>query len=51
MSHFNHSVNIIVAYFDLVNLDIWVPISTPSMLGNKYFLTIIDDHDRFYGYI
>jgi hypothetical protein len=33
--------------FDLVHMDIWGPLSVPSMLGYKYFLTIVDDKSRF----
>jgi hypothetical protein len=33
--------------FDLIHMDIWGPISVPSMLGFKYFLTIVDDKSRF----
>lgn len=32
--------------FDLLHVDIWVPLSIPSLHGHKYFLTIIDDHTR-----
>ncbi|MCH80835.1 retrovirus-related Pol polyprotein from transposon TNT 1-94 [Trifolium medium] len=28
-------------------MDIWGPLSIPSMLGYKYFLTIVDDKSRF----
>lgn len=27
-------------------MDIWGPVSTPSIQGHKYFLTIVDDHSR-----
>ncbi|CAL0331539.1 unnamed protein product [Lupinus luteus] len=33
--------------FDLIHIDIWGPISTPSTFGHKYFLTIVDDKSRF----
>jgi len=33
--------------FDLIHMDIWGPLSIPSMLGYKYFLTIVDDKSRF----
>ena len=32
--------------FDLVQVDIWGPYSTPSLNGSKYFLTLVDDHNR-----
>ncbi|XP_058751321.1 uncharacterized protein LOC131624360 [Vicia villosa] len=32
--------------FDLIHMDIWGPISNPSINGHKYFLTIVDDHSR-----
>jgi hypothetical protein len=28
-------------------MDIWGPLAIPSMLGFKYFLTIVDDRSRF----
>lgn len=34
--------------FDLVDVDIWGPLSISSLHGNKYFLTIVDDHTRCY---
>jgi hypothetical protein len=33
--------------FELIHFDIWGPISTASILGHIYFLTILDDHSRF----
>jgi len=33
--------------FDLIDVDIWGSCSSISMNGNKYFLTIVDDHTRF----
>ncbi|CAJ2666297.1 unnamed protein product [Trifolium pratense] len=33
--------------FDLVHMDIWGPLAIPSMLGFKYFLTVVDDRSRF----
>jgi hypothetical protein len=33
--------------FDLVHMDIWGPLSIPSISGFKYFLTIVDDKSRF----
>jgi hypothetical protein len=32
--------------FDLVHMDIWGPLSIPSMSGHRYFLTIVDDKSR-----
>lgn len=45
---FYNSVTKSFNYFDIVHMDIWGPIPTPSMLGHKYFLTIADDYNRFY---
>ena len=42
---FTHS-NISLSCFDLVHADIWGPYSTPSLNGSKYFLTLVDDHNR-----
>lgn len=36
-----------LGYFDLIHMDIWDHIPTPSMLGHKYLITIIDDHNIF----
>jgi len=33
--------------FDLIHMDKWGSLSIPSMLGYKYFLTIVDDKSRF----
>jgi len=33
--------------FELIHFDIWRPISTASIHGHRYFLTILDDHSRF----
>lgn len=32
-------------------MDIWGPISIPSMFGHKYFLTIVDDFTRRYTWL
>jgi hypothetical protein len=33
--------------FNILHADLWGPFSTISMLGHKYFLTLVDDHFRF----
>lgn len=33
--------------FDLLHMDLWGPISIPSIQGHQYFLTIVADHCRF----
>lgn len=33
--------------FDILHADLWGPFSTISMLGHKYFLTLVNDHSRF----
>jgi hypothetical protein len=38
-----HSAHI----FDLIHYDIWDPFSSPSSNGSKFFLTIVNDHNRF----
>lgn len=43
---FNNSKNCSTKCFDLVHMDIQGQLSTPSMLGFCYFLTITDDHSR-----
>ena len=42
ISHTNASNN-----FELIHFDIWGPISTASIHGHRYFLTILDDYSRF----
>jgi len=32
---------------ELIHFNIWRPISIPSIHGHMYFLTILDDHNRF----
>jgi hypothetical protein len=44
---FHNSNHISSHNFDLVHMDIWGPLSIPSMLGFRYFLTIVDDRSRF----
>ncbi|KAK2359287.1 hypothetical protein QL285_084673 [Trifolium repens] len=44
---FPHSQHISKSVFDIVHIDIWGPIATPSMLGYRYFLTVVDDKSRF----
>lgn len=44
---FAHSTTKSVAIFDLIHADIWGPLSTPSISGHKYFLTLVDDYSRF----
>jgi len=33
--------------FDVVHVDIWGSCAMTSMNGDRYFLTIVDDHSRF----
>ncbi|KAE9592424.1 putative RNA-directed DNA polymerase [Lupinus albus] len=33
--------------FDLLHVDIWGPYAVPSIFGQKYFLTLVDDYSRF----
>jgi hypothetical protein len=44
---FNISQSIAKTNFELLHLDIWGPLSTTSIHGHIYFLTIVDDHSRF----
>ena len=44
--HFTHSSSISLSCFDLVYVDIWGPYSVPSLNGSRYFLTLVDDHNR-----
>ncbi|XP_019192727.1 PREDICTED: uncharacterized protein LOC109187024 [Ipomoea nil] len=32
--------------FDLVHIDIWGPFHVATIYGHKYFLTLVDDHNR-----
>jgi len=36
-----------VQSFELLHIDIWGPCSVVSMLGHKFFLTIVDDFTRY----
>jgi transposase InsO family protein len=44
---FQHSSNRALYCYDLLHVDIWGPISTKSINGHSYFLTIVDDYSRF----
>jgi hypothetical protein len=44
---FNTSHSIAKTNFELLHFDIWGPLSTTSIHGHRYFLTILDDHSRF----
>ncbi|PNY16454.1 flavonol sulfotransferase-like protein [Trifolium pratense] len=44
---FATSSSVSKAVFDLVHMDIWGPLSIPSMSGYKYFLTVVDDKSRY----
>jgi hypothetical protein len=44
---FNTSHSIAKTNFELLHFDIWGPLSTASIHGHRYFLTILDDHSRF----
>ena len=43
---FPKSTSVSLACFDLIHVDIWGPYSAPSLNGSKYFLTLVDDHNR-----
>ncbi|XP_073223517.1 uncharacterized protein [Cicer arietinum] len=44
---FPNSTIIADCCFDLIHMDIWGPFSMPSILGYKYFLTVVDDKSHF----
>jgi len=44
---FSSSISHASANFELIHFDIWGPISTISVHGHRYFLTILDDRNRF----
>ena len=44
---FPDSITISSQCFDLLHMDIWGPYAHPSLLGHKYFLTIVDDKSRY----
>ncbi|KAK2416966.1 putative mitochondrial protein [Trifolium repens] len=44
---FQQSLNKALHCYDLLHVDIWGPISTKSINGHSYFLTIVDDFSRF----
>ena len=43
---FSSSVTATHKPFELVHMDIWGPLATPSLHGHKYFLTMVDDFTR-----
>ena len=43
---FPHSTSISLSCFDLIYADFSGPYSTPSLNGSRYFLTLVDDHNR-----
>jgi hypothetical protein len=43
---YNVSESIAEKPFDLIHMDIWGPLSSPSISGHKYFLTVVDDRTR-----
>jgi hypothetical protein len=43
---FTHSSHISKHNFDLIHMDIWGPVSIPSLIGYKYFLIVVDDKSR-----
>lgn len=45
--HYHSSKSIASHKFELLHIDIWGPLAIPYIHGQKYFLTIIDDHTRF----
>jgi len=44
---FSSSLSHASTNFELIHFDIWGPISTVSVHVHRYFLTILDDHNRF----
>jgi hypothetical protein len=44
---FSHSITNSLSPFELLHADVWGPYSTTSLLGHKYFLTLVDDYSRF----
>ena len=42
--HFHNHVSEFA--FDLIHFDIWGPYAVPTIVGHKYFLTIVDDCTR-----
>lgn len=43
---FARSNNIAEKLFDLIHIDLWGPYRIASLSGDKFFLTILDDHSR-----
>lgn len=44
---FPNSITTSLSPFELLHADVWGPYSTISLLGHKYFLTLVDDYSRF----
>lgn len=43
---FSQSTGRATCSFDLVHGDVWGPYRVPIYDGNRYFLTLVDDHSR-----
>ena len=48
---FTTSLSHALSNFELLHFDIWGPLSVSSLHGHRYFLTIVDDHSRFFWII
>lgn len=46
-SPFPLSITSSKACFELLHMDIWGPFSIPTLQGEQYFLTLVDDYSRF----
>nr|KYP38455.1 Retrovirus-related Pol polyprotein from transposon TNT 1-94 [Cajanus cajan] len=44
---YSTSTNRTMSFFELIHANIWGPITITSIEGYKYFLTIVDDYNRF----
>ena len=45
--HSSKQINSIPSTFELLHMDLFGPISTPSLDGKKYFLVIVDEYSRY----
>ena len=39
-------MSVTIVQFDLLHLDVWGPYKSPTHVGYRYFLTIVDDYSR-----
>lgn len=44
------SVSRVTDVFHLLHIDVWGPYRVPNINGHRYFVTIVDDNSKRYGF-